>query len=58
MSLPDQHWETWADTATSWWLDGENEEAVIVNPGDECLFEKTPSGAFILREVRPRGRLQ
>ncbi|MFC5373985.1 hypothetical protein ACFPIF_15585 [Brevundimonas faecalis] len=55
MILPDQHWETWTDEETAWWLDGELEESVIVYPGDRCLFEKMPHGGLVLREVQSRG---
>ncbi|GEM_PF-6421231 len=58
MSDPKHHQKIWSDEATDWWLDGENTERVTVRPGDMCLFEETPFGGLILREVQSRGSVQ
>lgn len=53
-----ERWAEWTDEPTSWWLDGTNDELVLVYPGDRCLFEDTPHSGTILREVQSRGPLQ
>jgi hypothetical protein len=50
--------EEWSGEPTLWWLDGQNDENVLVRPGDQCRFESAPHAGTVLVEVASRGPLQ